>query len=400
MKFFIFAYWLTEHIKEEKVGLVRVWKISENLFKLGHEVVVFIPKHRHRREASSFKIVEVPFLKQEFIRPLSFQILLFIRVFIYILRFKPDILYLRQMNSIFPLVLSKLFHIPLLIEIHGLPFLNNADKGKFLKQKRFFAELTQRVNFQFCDKLILISKNFQTYLQKRYKIPLSKMTVITSGSDTALFQPRETEECRQLLGLPRDPYYVGFIGTFYAYQGIDILIKAAPFILKKFFNIQFLIVGDGIMRKAWEKQVIDNGLAGKFIFTGQIAYEKAPLYLNAMDVCVEPDLRIRRIFSPVKLFDYFACGKAVVASNVGSIRELVSESGGAVLVEPGDTRQLADAIIRLLGDENQRNRLGANGRRFVVEKASWEKLTKKTVEACREVVVNRACFQNSEQKNV
>ena len=94
----------------------------------------------------------------------------------------------------------------------------------------------------------------ETQRYRRCGIPLKKTAVIERGSNVDLFRPEDPKVCRERLELDPTGYYVGFMGTFFRYQGIDILIEAAPWILKRFPDARFLIVGDGVMKRPWLKK--------------------------------------------------------------------------------------------------------------------------------------------------
>ena len=128
------------------------------------------------------------------------------------------------------------------------------------------------------------------------------------------------------------------------------------------------------------------------IFTGQVLYDKVYIYVNAMDICIAPFMSTRGETSAVKIFDYFACAKPVVVSDIKSVHELMLESKGAILVPPEDPKCLAEAIIGLLGDRRERERLGNNGRKFVVDNYSWETLTRRTIEVCQDSLRGKGCF--------
>ena len=125
-------------------------------------------------------------------------------------------------------------------------------------------------------------------LEKIYNIPGGKIVVVSNGANTSLFKPLNQETCRKELGLDAEISYVSFVGNFAPWQGVEYLVKAAPFILSQFPQCRFLIVGDGIMKNELIKLSRELGVEDKFIFTGVVAYFRVPLYINASDACVAP----------------------------------------------------------------------------------------------------------------
>jgi glycosyltransferase involved in cell wall biosynthesis len=156
------------------------------------------------------------------------------------------------------------------------------------------------------------------------------------------------------------------VGTLLDHQGIDTLIDAAPKIKKKCPQCKFLIIGEGPMKMRWQRKALENGVKGDFVFTGQIDYEKVPIWINSMDVCVAPYSKSAGLRSPVKIFDYLACSKPVVASLLPGTTELFEKSNAVCLVPPEDSDQLVHAVIGLLRAPGRADQMGQNGREFIV----------------------------------
>ena len=135
-------------------------------------------------------------------------------------------------------------------------------------------------------------------------------------------------------------------------------------------------------------RIIENLLSadGKFIFTGTVPYEKVPQYINSSDICVVPKKPIK--CSPLKLYEYMACGKPVIASDIEGVREILVESKSGICVPPESPHELAQATIGLLRDTKARESMGKNGRRHIVENRSWESVARKVFEVCQMVVQN------------
>jgi glycosyltransferase involved in cell wall biosynthesis len=101
-----------------------------------------------------------------------------------------------------------------------------------------------------------------------------------------------------------------------------------------------------------------------------------------MDVCVAPFTADRGEASPLKLFDYLACARPVVVSDIAAVRELVAASGGCVPVPPDDPGALATALARLLADEARRRQLGAAGHAWVASGHGWDAVARSVLEVC------------------
>ena len=230
-------------------------------------------------------------------------------------------MYVRQMNSFLPLLLAKLFCISSYFEIPNDPYIGYSLINRY---KQWPVKLIDKLCMCLCDRVVVLSDWSKKRINAMGGTPLSKIMVFPSGTDTELFHPMEKVHSCQKLGLDPTCYYVGFIGTFLASQGIDTLIDAAPLVLEKIPNTQFLLVGDGPMRTNWGNMVHNRRLQDHFIFTGHVPYREVPTYLGAMDICVAPHHEDTNQASPVKLFDYMAAGRPIVASDIEVVREIVA----------------------------------------------------------------------------
>jgi glycosyltransferase involved in cell wall biosynthesis len=167
------------------------------------------------------------------------------------------------------------------------------------------------------------------------------------------------------------------------------LIHASPLILEKCPDARFFIIGDGVMKDKLLEITSELGLSEKFTFTGRIAYERVPLYINAADVCVAPFIKERNSkigLSALKTYEYLACGKPIVASSIPGVKDLIESSGGGISVTPENPEKLAAAVVSLLSDEKTRAVMGKKGRRYVVENHSWDGVARKVLEICRDVI--------------
>jgi glycosyltransferase involved in cell wall biosynthesis len=376
MKFFILSYIYDRIVKDDMGGYRKVYELAENLEKLGHEAVLFIPKLKN--QSIPVRFVQIPILDIPIIRPVIFNILLFFYLLYHTLRIHPSILYTRPINSFIPLLVAKLTSIYFVMEVNGDQCHHLRSIGAH-QLKIALVRLIEHINFKFADKIIPITQGLRQMIRTKHGITDSKISVIESGSNLDLFKPMDMEACKKFLNLDSDYNYVGFVGTFFKYQGIDTLIDSAGEVISRAPETKFLIVGDGVMRTEWMQKTRKIGLEDRFVFPGQVPYNKVPYYINAMTVCVAPFTANRGETSPLKLFDYFACAKPVVSSDIPSIHQTLLDSKAAILVSPDDPVALAQALIGILKNEKKQRTLVNNGRKFVVSKYSWEAQVKSLI---------------------
>jgi len=374
--FYIIAYWHDPRFKRKVGGLIKIFDLANNLTRLGHNVILFSPKIGFPERQTIAKVIEIPFIDLPILRPLTFHLLASLVLFLKIYK-RPSCIYVRRMNSFLQLLLAKLFKIPSVFEIPDDPYLAYTQQGMI---RRLLEKLIDKYSMMLANKIVVPSGWSKRRLNRIGGIPLSKLIVLPSGSDTELFTPLSREECCTGLGFDPSLLYVGFAGSFFSYQGIDTLIDSAPKILKQFVNTRFLLIGDGPMMYTWQDKVSQKGLQEAFIFSGLVPYKQVPQYIGAMDICVAPHKRDTNQSSPVKLFDYMACGKPIVASDIDVVREIINHNECAILVHPDNSTELANAIIFLLGDKIKREEMGAAARDFVISKYD-RKQTAKTVQA-------------------
>jgi len=339
MLFFVYAYWHDHRFKNKVGGPIKVWELTDNLTSMGHTVFLFVPKIGFPELQTSANIQAVPFIDFPVVRFLSFQLLSFILSLVLVARNgKPDIIYVRIMLSFIPMLLGKLFRVPVILEVNDSP--HRAYAGIKFNFKKKIAHLIHKISYRLCDHILPVTEKIAKDLQSVDDIPCDSMTVLPSGTNTELFRPLVKSSCHEKIGFDPTKVYVGFIGTFFQYQGIDILIDSAPSIIREFSDARFLLVGDGPMRATWERKSVKNGLSPYFIFTGLVPYKDIPLYCGIMDVCVSPLLNEARESSAVKIFDYLACGKPVVISDIEGTGRHFLASEAVILVKPEDPSEL------------------------------------------------------------
>ncbi len=365
----MFAYWHDARFKKRVGGPVKVYELASNLTRLGHDVYLFLPDIGYPERQTTANVIRIPFIDLPLIRFICYQILAFFYSLMLMLRHgRPDIIYVRIMWSFIPMLLGKLFSIPVMLEVNDSP--HRAYKGINSRLKRQLTRLIDRISYNMSDHILPVTQGIAENLYSLDDVPLDKLTVLPSGTNTDLFRLLDKESCCKKLGLDTGALYIGFIGTFFRHQGIDTLINSAPLIIQNYPGAKFLMVGDGPMRISWEKKVYENGLDKHFIFTGYVPYEDVPTYCGVMDVCVAPFLKEAEEQSAVKVFDYLACGKPVVISDVGETSGFFLDSGAILTVVPEDHASLAQGIIRLLGNEPLRDDMGKSGRELVCSRFS------------------------------
>jgi len=172
-----------------------------------------------------------------------------------------------------------------------------------------------------------------------------------------------------------------FVGSFTYQQNVSLVIRATKLVAERIRDVKLMLVGDGPTRKSMEELVRHEGMRENVVFTGRVPHQSIPGLLAASCVAIVPFTRsatVRQMI-PLKMFEYWAMGKPVVATrtSIDGIPEACD--GDNVLIVEEDARSMAEGILAVLEDETLANRLGRNGRKLVEERYSWEMIVSRTL---------------------
>ncbi len=288
---------------------------------------------------------------------------------------------------------SRKLGIPLVLEVNADLLEQRKFKGipeRGLRQR--YAERATRTCFDTAAKIICISEDLKNHLSDRWKIEASKLTVLPCAADVEAFAPNHTSELvRRGLGLTTEPVVV-WVGGFYPWHDLDLLLESFTQVLQRLPSAKLALVGDGPSRPTVARKVLENGLRHAVIMTGAMAHARIPELLSVADVAVVPSAPLPASHggtgAPLKLFEYMAAGKAIVATAMSQAAEVIQDGQNGLLVEAGDVHGFAEAMLKLLGDPGERGRLGQNARRQAVEQYSWEQYTRRLEQVYRSALGN------------
>ncbi len=205
-------------------------------------------------------------------------------------------------------------------------------------------------------------------------IPQEQVSVIPNAVDTAQFHPGlpADSQLKQALGLGSGPV-IGFIGSFYAYEGLALLLTALPAMLRVQPGLRVLLVGGGPHEAVLRALARTLKLADNVIFTGRVAHDMVASHYALLDLLVYPRLpmRLTELVTPLKPLEAMAQGCLVLASDVGGHRELIGTCPAARLFQAGNPAALADAVLAMLAQPQAWPALKLAARRFVESKRSW-----------------------------
>jgi PEP-CTERM/exosortase A-associated glycosyltransferase len=291
---------------------------------------------------------------------------------------KPDVLHAHSpaLNAIAALRVGKRLGIPVVYEIRAFWEDAAVDHGT-AREWGIRYRITRAMEtyaLQRVDAATTICEGLRAEIVGR-GIPAQKVTVIPNAVDVGDFSVdgARDEALAASLGL-NGSAVLGFIGSFYAYEGLDILLQALPAMLVQNSAIRVLLVGGGPQDAALKQQAQQLGVADKVIFTGRVPHHDVQRYYNLVDVLVYPRLKMRLtdLVTPLKPLEAMAQGRLLVASDVGGHRELIEDGVTGVLFTAGDPLALAEKTLALLASPQRWPALRAQGRRFVENERSWK----------------------------
>lgn len=292
---------------------------------------------------------------------------------------KLDVLYIRASAFGFgPLLFARLMNIPGIIEINGiwreeqiLSLQSYPTTQRWLVAPiQYLRHLSLTTITRTADRIIAVTQKIAAYLTG-LGVAEERITVAPNGVNTQFFSPKDKLESKITLQLDEERIYIGYVGSLTAWQGVDDLINAF-YLIERTDQVNLLIVGDGKERENLEKLVNGLKLNKQVHLLGRKPYREVPLYISACEILVAPKKPLQSGYSPLKVYEYMACSRPVIASKVEGL-EFIAENRMGLLFSPGDIYDLRDNIIRLLntGQEEQ-TAMGVRARQMAEDKYSWD----------------------------
>jgi glycosyltransferase involved in cell wall biosynthesis len=303
---------------------------------------------------------------------------------------RPAFIYQRySLNNVAGLEAARALEVPLVVEFNGSMAWMSRHWGKPLTRESLSDKVELTV-LRGADLVVVVSRPLYDEVVGRGVDPAAVL-VNPNGVDIDRYTPNvDGSGVRERLGLG-DSLVVGFIGTFEPWHGAEILADAFSELVQREpgrrDRVRLLLIGDGPRLRATERRLAAGGVRDLAVLAGRTGQSDGPAHLAACDILVSPHVRNPDgspfFGSPTKLFEYMAMGRAIIASRLDQIGEVLEADRTAVLVEPGDSGALASALAALLDDPERRRRLGNAARDAAAERHTWRAHTQRTVEALR-----------------
>jgi PEP-CTERM/exosortase A-associated glycosyltransferase len=289
---------------------------------------------------------------------------------------KPDILHAHSpvLNAIPALRVGRARGIPVVYEVRG--FWEDAaashGSGKEMGLRYRLSRRLESYALRRANAIAVICEGLRQDLLER-GIPDQKVTVIPNAVNPAEFSlPPRDQALADKLGL-RGAVVIGFLGSFYSYEGLHLLIEALPAMLREMPELRLLLVGGGPADADLRARAQALGVGAQTIFTGRVPHSDVNRYYALIDVLAYPRVRMRLtdLVTPLKPLEAMALGKIVVASDVGGHRELIRDGETGNLFRADDKDELARTMLRVLRHRDVWPAQLAAGRRYVEAERTW-----------------------------
>ena len=292
-------------------------------------------------------------------------------------RTRPDILHAHSpcLNGIAALRVAKKHMIPIVYEMRASWEDAAVDHGSTTEGSLRYrlSRALETWTLKRADAVTTICEGLRLDILSR-GVPSDRVTVIPNAVNPEAF-PLILQADRELqirLGL-QDAFTLGFIGSFYAYEGLDTLVAALPQLLRVEPRARLLLVGGGFEEARLKQQVNQLGLNDKVIFAGRVPHGDVARYYSVVDLLVYPrkSIRLTESVTPLKPLEAMAQGRLLIASDVGGHRELINDGETGFLFRPERPDELVQAVSRVLAERDRWDAIRAAGRHFVETERNW-----------------------------
>jgi glycosyltransferase involved in cell wall biosynthesis len=365
---------------------IHIREIVRGLEELGHqvEVVSLVPTeterdnaHRDAGDAWWKKLVRHIPVAYEFVQ-LGYNAVGIPLLFWRILQRRPAFLYERYSLFNFTGVLAaRLWGVPIVLEVNS-PFALEQVRDRDIHLHRF-AQWTEKVICNLATRVIVVSTPLREIMTKAGIRP-EKIEVMTNGVRLQDFESSPADpELRCSLGLENRRPVIGFVGWFRRWHGIEMLVDAFQASGLRDRGARVMLIGDGQAMAELRQYVDGRGLRDSVIFTGPLPHASIPRYLDLVDIAVQP--AANEYCCPMKILEYMALRKPIVAPRQQNIVELLRENEEARFFTPGDTGSLAEALRKMAEDTIAARRMGEAARQAITTRRYvWSENAKRIVE--------------------
>ncbi|MEW5860886.1 MAG: glycosyltransferase [Cyanobacteriota bacterium] len=260
---------------------------------------------------------------------------------------------------------------------HGIPWILETNSPLFYESKAerknvVLSQLERWLEikaYQECDILVCVTEALKEIIVREANIPPDKVIVLPNGVDTSVFNPEHHQPKRVF-----DNFTIGFVGVLYAWQGIEDLLEALHELRTEGLDMSLVIIGDGQMRTQWEALSQNLGLTNNVKFVGQVPWNEVPAYIAGFDVGYSGHVKLqigKMYHSPLKIYEYMAMGKPVLASAFEDAQRVLREGETGFLFQSGDKQELKSALVKAYKSQASLAEMGRQAHEEILLNHSW-----------------------------
>ena len=370
-----------------------VYDISRILSIMGHDVTVCTSdmvnvktriKVNSEGYSGGFKLVRVKNISTFLSSTTDLLITPELNKFLYKQIKNYDIIHIHEYTTYQNIVVHKLaekYNVPYVLQTHGsLPRISKRFK-KWLYDVAFGYKILKNAS-----RVIALNR-FEAEQYRLMGVPLEKIAIIPNGIDLSEYADLPTKGCfKRKFGIPEEKKVILYLGRIHRIKGLDILLRAYAYLVKEMdFRGAVLVVAgpdDGYLNGA-RALACRLGVSGSVLFTGPLyGRDKREAYVDS-EVYILPS---RYETFPMSLLEAYACGKPVITSNVGGLKDLVIDGETGLIFEAGNFKQLSENISQILNNEWKSEEMGCAGRSFIEENFKMEKVVSKLEKVYEEII--------------
>jgi glycosyltransferase involved in cell wall biosynthesis len=297
---------------------------------------------------------------------------------------KPDLIYERgyyMMTS--GLEQAARHKVPIIIELNA-PYPQekiDLEGNRFSQRAGDNAEYRQVSE---AKRIVVVSSDLKKYLCDKHSAQPEKILVTPNAVNLEDFEPRpeSVETLQGELGFKPGEQIIGFVGSIFPYHGVDKLIQAFESLSKSRDQLKLLVVGDGEILPQLKQSVLDSGLSEKVVFTGNVKHREVPLYIAVMDITVMPTSNWYG--SPVKIFEYGAMGKVVIAPDNGPVNDVMKNGDTGILITNGQNN-LVDALKNAIDHRDKSLEMAKKFQNQVRQNHTWDEVAKSILDGFEQI---------------
>jgi glycosyltransferase involved in cell wall biosynthesis len=375
-------------IRSKDGQYVHFEEMTKALQKLGHEIILAAPgaitKENFGGESRTLELLKriLPNILYELME-FSYALLDYIRLIRAIKRNKPDVIYERY-NLFLPsgIMAKKQFGIPLILEVNAPLYRERKKYGGLALNG--LARWSEKFVWTGADRVLSVTKVLANYIHD-IGVPMKKITVIHNGVDINKFRTMTSKNEAKIRLKLNGKLVLGFVGFLREWHGLKEVVDLIK--SNESLPLHFLVVGDGPDRSRLEVRAKQLGIIDRITITGVVSREKIVKYIEAFDIALQAD--VVAYASPLKLFEYMALQRAIVAPNKDNIREILTHTKDAILFESDVPESLGRSIEQIAKDQPLREQLGRAAKQTIIDRGfTWQKNAERVSQIVFELVNN------------